>query len=225
MDDAVIYIKAMIKEIMASDIYIGESPVMVSNVTAPNNDMTKADNVTAESTDKVSDLRAGLNSNELPALLKQYFSTHAEPEKAMASSKLKAGLSLPSDCEVYYAQDATLLGSGKNGFAITSKGVYTRKMFEKNVIIKPLDVFKTGKQFSTDKSTPGLLLDGQFFVECLSGDKLVPLFNGLVEYLDKAKAENSAVSESDNSATKYCPNCGTALRGQAKFCSKCGYKL
>ena len=61
MDDAVIYIKAMIKEIMASDIYIGESPVMVSNVTAPNNDMTKADNVTAESTDKVSDLRAGLN--------------------------------------------------------------------------------------------------------------------------------------------------------------------
>ena len=64
----------MIKEIMASDIYIGESPVMVSNVTAPNNDMTKADNVTAESTDKVSDLRAGLNSNELPALLKQYFS-------------------------------------------------------------------------------------------------------------------------------------------------------
>ena len=35
----------------------------------------------------------------------------------------------------------------------------------------------------------GLLLDGQFFVECLSGDKLVPLFNGLVEYLDKAKAE------------------------------------
>ena len=91
--------------------------------------------------------------------------------------------------------------------------------------IKPLDVFKTGKQFSTDKSTPGLLLDGQFFVECLSGDKLVPLFNGLVEYLDKAKAENSAVSESDNSATKYCPNCGTALRGQAKFCSKCGYKL
>lgn len=225
MDDAVIYIKAMIKEIMASDIYIGESPVMVSNVTAPNNDMTKADNVTAESTDKVSDLRAGLNSNELPALLKQYFSTHAEPEKAMASSKLKAGLSLPSDCEVYYAQDATLLGSGKNGFAITSKGVYTRKMFEKNVIIKPLDVFKTGKQFSTDKSTPRLLLDGQFFVECLSGDKLVPLFNGLVEYLDKAKAENSAVSESDNSATKYCPNCGTALRGQAKFCSKCGYKL
>ncbi len=143
----------------------------------------------------------------------------------MASSKLKAGLSLPSDCEVYYAQDATLLGSGKNGFAITSKGVYTRKMFEKNVIIKPLDVFKTGKQFSTDKSTPGLLLDGQFFVERLSGDKLVPLFNGLVEYLDKAKAENSVVSESDNSATKYCPNCGTALRGQAKFCSKCGYKL
>ncbi len=58
-----------------------------------------------------------------------------------------------------------------------------------------------------------------------SGDKLVPLFNGLVEYLDKAKAENSAVSESDNSATKYCPNCGTASRGQAKFCSKCGYKL
>ena len=45
------------------------------------------------------------------------------------------------------------------------------------------------------------------------------------EALDKAKAENSAVSESDNSATKYCPNCGTALRGQAKFCSKCGYKL
>ena len=225
MDDAVIYIKAMIKEIMASDIYIGEPSVTVSNVTAPNNDMTKADIVIAESTDKVSDSRAGLNSNELPALLKQYFSTHAVSEKAMASAKLKAGLSLPSDCEVYYAQDATLLGSGKNGFAITSKGVYTRKMFEKNVIIKPLDVFKTGKQFSTDKSTPGLLLDGQFFVECLSGDKLVPLFNGLIEYLDKAKTENSVVSEPENNATKYCPNCGTALRGQAKFCSKCGYKL
>ncbi len=68
MDDAVIYIKAMIKEIMALIFILVKSPVMVSNVTAPNNDMTKADNVTAESTDKVSDLRAGLNSNELPAL-------------------------------------------------------------------------------------------------------------------------------------------------------------
>ena len=70
-----------------------------------------------------------------------------------------------------------------------------------------------------------MLLDGQFFVECLSGDKLVPLFNGLIEYLDKAKTENSVVSEPENNATKYCPNCGTVLRGQAKFCSKCGYKL
>ncbi len=45
--------------------------------------------------------------------------------------KLKKGLQIPDDAVVYLAHDDTVFNSGKNGFAITSKGIYCRDMMEK----------------------------------------------------------------------------------------------
>ena len=238
LNNAPVYIKSMIKEISASDIYIGNQENIINAVTTQSNDtINNNDNIktnendlvqsikhdTEEKTDEVSAEKIDITS--LSEILKSYFASHVAKGTATASSKLISGLSLPSDCEIYYAQDSTLFGSGKNGFAVTNKGIYTRKMFEKNVLIRPLEVLKTAKKFSADKSTPGLLLDGEFFVECSMAENLVPLFNGLIDYLHKYKIECDNSEKVTDKQLKYCPECGTPTKIQAKFCSKCGHKF
>ena len=49
------------------------------------------------------------------------------------SPKLKKGLGIPDDATVYLAHDDTLFKTGKNGFAVTDKGIYCRDMMEDTV--------------------------------------------------------------------------------------------
>ena len=238
LNNAPIYIKSVIKEISASDIYIGNQENIINDVTTEsNNTVNNNHNIKTNENDLVQGIKhdteersdavsvENIDITSLSEILKSYFAAHVAKGTATASSKLIAGLSLPSDCEIYYAQDSTLFGSGKNGFAVTNKGIYTRKMFEKNVLIRPLEVLKTAKKFSADKSTPGLLLDGEFFVECSMAENLVPLFNGLIDYLHKYKIECDNSEKVTDKQLKYCPECGTPTKIQAKFCSKCGHKF
>lgn len=49
------------------------------------------------------------------------------------SPKLNKGLGIPADATVYLAHDDTLFKSGKNGFAITDRGIYCRDLMEDTV--------------------------------------------------------------------------------------------
>lgn len=48
--------------------------------------------------------------------------------------KLKKGLKIPDDADVYLAHDDTIFHSGKNGFAITSQGIYCRDLMEETEV-------------------------------------------------------------------------------------------
>ncbi len=107
------------------------------------------------------------------------------------SPKLKKGLQIPDDVEVYLAHDDTMFSSGKNGFAITDKGIYCKVQSDPIVYTSFEELGKIKKlDWDDPKSHSVILGDGKPLVYYTDGEEeaeegmvrllseLVKLFSG-----------------------------------------------
>ena len=72
--------------------------------------------------------------------------------KFRSTSKILRGLDITSDDDVYLIHDDTMLGSGKNGFAITESGIYCRELGDASAHFVSWDDFKDAERPEIDGS-------------------------------------------------------------------------
>ena len=81
-----------------------------------------------------------------------YFLDEYGEDNFESSPKILRGLDIPGDEEVFLIHDDTFFNSGKNGFAITSRGMYCREMGDKKAHFVDWDDFKRRKEPQIDGS-------------------------------------------------------------------------
>ena len=95
--------------------------------------------------DKGGESSALINLHERLKELCIQFLLEQDQEEFMISDALIIGLGIEAN-EIYLAQDDTLFKSGKNGFAITSSGIYCRDIMESKAVHTTFDELRSAKQ-------------------------------------------------------------------------------
>ena len=72
----------------------------------------------------------GLSMSAFAARVCEEFLSSSDPDRFKDTPKIRNGLGIGDGETVYLIHDDTVLKSGKNGFAVTSRGLYCRGMFE-----------------------------------------------------------------------------------------------
>lgn len=81
---------------------------------------------------------------EIKALCAQFLANQ-DPKQFLVSDELIIGLGIDAD-DIYLAHDDTWFKSGKNGFAITSSGIYCRNIMERESVYTTYDELKKAKE-------------------------------------------------------------------------------
>ena len=185
------------------------------------------------------------NDENLEEALKSIFSSVFVGRYEKVSEKLIKGLMIAQGDKVLFGHDATILGNGKNGFAITDKGVYYREMFEKQAYIVSYEKIKSAKEIRwLDKYHSIIAYDSNILAYTIMTNKeqLMEAFKQLHRYLQTGSIvckevtpvapvhidTNSNVNRQEantENAFIYCSQCGTKLSADARFCSSCGNKI
>ena len=141
-----------------------------------------------------------------------------------AKPNIVKGLNIPEQENVIFAHDATLLGNGKNGFALTDKGIYSRGMLEKNSCITPYELLKNAKKFEwKDTGKTILMRDGGFLLYFCAPGKSELIYDAII-LLHKYLNGESIEGLTDHRGV-YCTKCGQLILDDSLYCFKCGNKI
>jgi Asp-tRNA(Asn)/Glu-tRNA(Gln) amidotransferase C subunit len=167
---------------------------------------------------------------------------HQEKYYSSITNKLRQGLEINANEEVYLSHDDTIFKSGKNGFAVTENGIYCRGFMEKTIYTSYLNFGATSKIYYKDKLKSELYADNNI-VAYQSGmlrsepDDLLAFFEKLrlitVQYADTLAVvsvnEGTELVKSDNNTKSLsgpsglpCPKCKMWLSGKINVCPRCG---
>ena len=178
--------------------------------------------------------------NALNAIFKPIFDATISSKISQKSIK---GLMIAQGEEVLFTHDSTLFQSGKEGFAITDKGIYYRLANQNQAHVIRYDTIKNAKEIKwTNDSHTVLEYDGLVLIYTVMTNRhlLLDAFIKLQRYLNGedlgailsgvASAPNQSVmqdsNKSDNTAEFiFCSKCGNKMPSGSAFCSKCGNKL
>ncbi len=148
-----------------------------------------------------------------------------------ATPVLLNGLNVDADAKVYLAHDDTIKKNGKNGFAITDKGIFCRQIFGKPVFTS-YDALARADKITYDRGKTGTYA-GEVPLTLFTDAKsersaIVELIEAIHKNCRNGDAKNSgnygAVEEKGNEII-FCPNCGQKIYPDSIFCIFCGNKI
>lgn len=96
-------------------------------------------------------------------------------------------LCIEDDQEIYLGSDTTILGTGKNGFAIATKGIYSKQLFE-NAILTRWETLANASEIRVDECGD-VYVDNLNILFALLGDNFI-IFEQLMKDIFKAVKAN-----------------------------------
>ena len=103
------------------------------------------------------------SGNEIKSLCDEFMNSigYAATTSYRITEKLRKGLSIPEDETIYLGYDFSLFKNGKNGFAITSRGLYCRTMLTPAFMITYEEYAKVSNiKWNDGESNVSILADG-----------------------------------------------------------------
>lgn len=151
------------------------------------------------------------------------------------TSKLVKGLGLTAYQETFFAYDATVFSSGKNGFAITCEGFVCRNMSEniahlvtfeevanaKNIYWRNADKTELCADDKTLLYVPGLNPVARDGLKNLV-DKIAEIARTPIIAYAAENAPAPAASQVEQKESAFCIRCGAKQAVDSRFCCQCG---